>query len=111
MPPPVDSATPPPVAYTYSVSLVAPDLEIIVWPGKHSAPVRQVVKNSGNLMLAAVELAATPWRGGGDSGGAVLVGLHTLATEASVARRGIVYSTLGGGPAVAASGLEGGDAA
>ena len=76
-----------------SVSLGAPDLEITVCLSKHSAPVRQVVKNSGNLMLAAVELAAMPWRGGGDSGGAVLVGLHALAIEASAAGRGGVYST------------------
>ena len=39
--------TQPPVAYTCSVSIGAPDLGVSVRPGEYSAPVRQIVRNSG----------------------------------------------------------------
>ena len=47
---------PPPVAYTCSVSLGAPDLGVSARPGEYSQPVRQTVRNSGNLTFAAVDL-------------------------------------------------------
>ena len=113
MPPPAGNGTggtPPPPAYTCSVSLGAPDFEVSVRPGEYSAPVRQVVRNSGNLTFAAVELAATPWRAA--AGGAPPAELPASATEWSVAGPAAGYSALAGGPAVVvANGLEGGDAA
>ena len=114
-PPPAGNGTggtpppPPPPAYTCSVSLGAPDFEVSVRPGEYSAPVRQVVRNSGNLTFATVELAATPWRAA--AGGAPPAELPASATEWSAAGPAAGYSALAGGAAVVARGLEGGDAA
>ena len=78
--------------------------------GEYSAPVRQVVRNSGNLTFAAVELAATPWRA--DAGGTPSAEIPASATEWSAAGPASGYSALAGGLAVVvARGLEGGDAA
>ena len=102
------TATPP--AYTCSVSLGAPDLGMSVRPGEYPEPVRQVVRNSGNLTFAGVELTATPWRVAAE--GASPAELPASATEWSVVGPAAGYSALAGGPAVAvARGLEGGDAA
>lgn len=54
-------ANSPSAPHTCSVSIDMPDLAISARPGEYSAPVRQVVRNSGNLTIAALELAATPW--------------------------------------------------
>ena len=102
---------PPPVAYTCSVSLGAPDLGVSVRPGEYSQPVRQTVRNSGNLTFAAVDLSATPWRA---AAGATppAAEFPASATEVSTAGPDAGYSALAGGPAVSvARGLEGGDAA
>ena len=82
-----------------------------VRPGEYSAPVRQDVRNSGNLTLVAVELSVSPWRvaAGGASPAAEL---PASATELSVGGPAGSYSALAGGPAtLVARGLEGGDAA
>ena len=83
-------------------------------PGEYSAPVRQDVRNSGSLTLAAVEIAATPWRAAAAGGGdAAPVDIPASATEWSAAGPAADdYSALADGPAaVVARGLEGGDAA
>ena len=82
-----------------------------VRPGEYSQPVRQIVRNSGNLTFAAVDLSATPWRAAAGSTPPAAE-FPASATEVSTAGPDAGYSALAGGPAVAvARGLEGGDAA
>ena len=130
-----ERAAPPPAVHTCSVAIGMPDMAVSVRPGEHSAPVRQVVVNSGSLRFAGVELAATPWimnqsaAGplaadpppappapvfGTDTGRTASVNTATLvaslpasATEVSTDAAGGAYRPLAAGMSVA-GGLEGG---
>ena len=100
-----DARPPPtPVAYTCSVSLAAPDLDVSVRPGDYSQPVRQTVLNSGNLTFAGVDLSATPWRAVGGAPAAAV--LPASATEVSTAGAGGPYAPLANGTAAVASDLS-----
>ena len=82
-----------------------------VRPGEYSQPVRQTVRNSGNLTFAAVDLSATTWRAAAGST-TPAAEFPASATEWSVAGPADGYSALAGGPAVVvARGLGGGDEA
>ena len=130
-----ERAIPPPEIHTCSVGIGMQNMAASVRPGEYSAPVRQVVVNSGSLRFAGVELAATPWimnqsaAGppaaypppappapvfGTDTGRTASVNTATLvaslpasATEVSTEAAGGAYRPLAAGMSVA-GGLEGG---
>ena len=87
----------PPVVNTCSVSVGSPDLRVSARPGEYSAPVQQVVVNSGSAQFAHVHLTATPWGGG----------LSASVTEVRVDGDDAEYVPLAVGTAVA-DGLGGG---
>ena len=130
-----ERAAPPPAVHTCSVAIGMQNIGVSVRPGEHSAPVRQVVVNSGSLRFAGVELVATPWimnqsaAGppaadpppappapvfGADAGRTASVNTATLvvslpasATEVSTEAAGGAYRPLAADMSVA-GGLEGG---
>ena len=130
-----ERAAPPPAVHTCSVAIGMQNIGVNARPGEYSAPVRQVVVNSGSLRFAGVELAATPWimnqsaAGppaaypppappapvfGTDTGRTASVNTATLvsslpasATEVSTEAAGGAYRPLTAGMSVA-GGLEGG---
>ena len=130
-----ERAAPLPAVHTCSVAIGMQNIGVSVRPGEYSAPVRQVVANSGSLRFAGVELAATPWimnqsaagppaadpppappapAFGADAGRTASVNTATLvvslpasATEVSTDAAGGAYRPLAAGMSVA-GGLEGG---
>ena len=130
-----EHAAPLPAVHTCSVAIGMQNIGMSAPPGEYSAPVRQVVVNSGSLRFAGVELAATPWimnqsaAGppaadptpappapvfGTDAGRTASVNTATLvvslpasATEVSTEAAGGAYRPLAAGMSVA-GGLEGG---
>lgn len=96
--PPPDM-TPPSASYTCSVSIGAPNLDVRARPGEYSAPVRQVVGNSGNLSFVNVTRGVAVARCRCRPRRRPL--LPASATEVSTAGAGGGYTALVNGTAVA----------